>query len=167
MDNKIALKIIDIGIFNNIFKNILKKIHPNYITLIGIGSVLLLNEILNNNNYYNNQLIIHSLIWIKYFTDILDGNIARRFKKTSQLGNFLDTLADNLFIYLMIDELFKVFRIERHYHLYTFIIIISYLEYYEIRKNHDNIKNDKVFFSYIIDNTYILYVFVSLFFYFK
>lgn len=162
MDDKIALKIIDTtGWF--------KKIHPNYITIIGIGSVLVLNEILNNIIFskYKNLIIIQSLVWIKYFTDILDGNIARKYKKTSQLGNFLDTLADNLFIFLMVDEIFKIFNIGRYYHLYTFLIITSYLEYYDINKSHDNVKNGKTFFSYLIDNTYILYVLVSLFFYYQ
>lgn len=86
------------------------NIHPNIITLTSIINNLILFYFLKNKkkiifiNYI--QILLH------YFFDCLDGEIARKCKKQTVIGGYLDTICDNLFtsiifIYLLCKYYFK------------------------------------------------------------
>ena len=41
--------------------------------------------------------IIVLMIFLRYLADIIDGKVARKYKKTSKLGGYLDTISDVMF----------------------------------------------------------------------
>ncbi len=67
-----------------------KKIHPNFITVVGMASnVLIISFLLKGYIHLASLFLV-----IKFFCDCLDGAVARRYNKTSKLGGYLDTISD-------------------------------------------------------------------------
>lgn len=83
-------KIAEVLLSTNLFKNI----HPNVITITGI--------ILNFVIYYFLKIkeitYANVLIFIRCICDTMDGAVARAYKKQSELGGYLDTIDDVLFV---------------------------------------------------------------------
>jgi len=155
---------LDLIINNNIVSHSLclfKYIHPNIITLTG----LVINFIIFSLYFQDSHCkIINSiLIFLRILADNLDGMVARKYKKTSNIGGFLDTLSDTI---LTIMTMYAItFYFIPSYALYFAIlfgiITISYLFYYDaicvhanfMEKNNNGIINIiPVFLGY---NTYI------------
>jgi phosphatidylglycerophosphate synthase len=69
----------------------LAKVNPNLLTLLGsIPSLLFFVAILNQH------YILALLTSILHITDLLDGMIARKYKKVSAFGGFLDSTMDRI-----------------------------------------------------------------------
>lgn len=69
----------------------------NYITLIRISLVPLTLVILFAHWSYH-ELIAAGLVLLAWFTDFLDGVLARHTHSVSKLGVYLDTAADKIFV---------------------------------------------------------------------
>ena len=160
-------------LFNkNYIINFFKNIHPNYITITGIISNLIV--ILS---YYNKQFYIFSLFTIiRSICDILDGLVARKFKKVSYIGGVLDTTSDTLFlcitIYIILNCYFS-FNIS-----FLLTLLYFFFHIYSMYKSgnisdHSNLKDIpntylQLFIYILIKNTFIIHlIFLFFLMYFK
>ena len=110
----------------------LKYIHPNIITICGFCVNFILNKYLLKNNLNLNFII---LLNIRMLIDILDGCVARKYNKTSKIGNILDTLSDNHILLCIIYFLNnKIFKFNNGAFLLGALIVNIYLKSFE---NHD------------------------------
>ena len=160
IDDYITEKLLNIPLLNNIFKNI----HPNIISISGLISVLILNHIYFDNNLsiYKTKEIFAILLFIKYITDTLDGGVARKYKKMSKLGNFLDTLADNTFQFLVLTILLSKFKIPHYYSIYIFLLLLVLINYFNVLQNHNFVKKDNLL-GIITANSYLTYFIIYIY----
>lgn len=68
------------------------------------------------------QLSFFLLYLICGFTDVLDGYVARKLKATSQLGSFLDSFADTIFIGAMFIIFFPLYDIPMYLLVWVAVI---------------------------------------------
>jgi phosphatidylglycerophosphate synthase len=82
IDNQIGNRIVSHKIFSHV--------HPNYVTLFsGV-----LNYFIFQTAFENNPNKMTVLLIVRCITDIIDGNIARRYDKKSATGASLDSIMD-------------------------------------------------------------------------
>jgi CDP-diacylglycerol--glycerol-3-phosphate 3-phosphatidyltransferase len=74
---------------------------PNLLTLLRIGSVPVLVLLLYLQQSYW-CMVAGALFFVSGLTDLLDGFLARRMKKVTVMGKFLDPLADKLLVSSML-----------------------------------------------------------------
>lgn len=87
-------------------------VHPNYVTLLGMGIAVLLvpvhSFVRSSQRPLAGPLLLLGLVLVRQFLDVLDGSIARACDRKSELGGALDTVADCLFfaatIYVYLTE---------------------------------------------------------------
>tara|TARA_B110000285_G_C15124723_1_gene619434 strand:+ start:258 stop:764 length:507 start_codon:yes stop_codon:yes gene_type:complete len=155
---------IDLLINEKIIKPFLflfKYIHPNFISLFGI----VLNYTIFNLYYQDySKTFLLFLIISRIYCDNLDGMVARKFNKTSNLGGLLDSLDDMILCTMM------CYMISYQYiPLYAFYLSISfgtYCIYYLFSNNslilHSNFfeKKETSFIDKVAifmgNNTYII-----------
>jgi len=156
-----------ISIDNDIGKTLAKMhifsyIHPNVITFIGmICNILLYYCSLNAFNAH----IIAMLLLLRWFTDVMDGNVAREYNKTSKLGGFLDTVTDTSFsmilVYLVALKFYGVITYAVVWSALCGIYIICYMAYCGSIFDHANIKTKDTILKYcvtlFVENTLIAY----------
>jgi phosphatidylserine synthase len=159
LDNRITNFVLD---NTTVFENI----HPNYITLFGVGlNLLIFNELFkkeDNKKDWNKLAILFGFRW---FADCLDGNVARRYNKQSQLGNTLDTLSDlmiqSIFVYYVYTKLQNE-NFKKILAISFILFIIMLVCKFNIFKHHDDMKNGGDFISeimtVIIRNTIIVFI---------
>ena len=89
---------IDLSVTDLCIKRLkfLAYIHPNVITSFGIA----LNFIILQQSQ-NPSVIFYLCLALRYLADCLDGGVAREYGKSSQLGGALDTLSDNILIFIV------------------------------------------------------------------
>ena len=155
LDKKISKMIV----YN--FKFILKDIHPNIITTIGIFSNIMIY-------YIQIGTCIKYLFFIKYLSDVLDGEVARTFDKSTKLGNFLDTTSDLMYIGIALQHILSINTI--YFIVPYFIFIYNVNNRYKLYETHDYIKDsDKNNFfideivRFLTLNSYLMYIFFFLF----
>jgi phosphatidylglycerophosphate synthase len=158
-DDYISKKIVDnIGIF--------RYIHPNQITIFGIlmniVSIYYLFFLPDLNNY---GISFSMILFFRWLADCLDGNVARKYNKTSKLGNILDTCSDMMMMIIYYFYLFT--RIQNNIFASFLTVVYSFIGYFMIYENrifesHSLIKKEggkiKNFVVFLINNTYILFV---------
>lgn len=159
LDNSFTNYILD---KTTIFGNI----HPNYITLFGIAmNFVTIYYLFGMGNISNNQYSFALILFFRWFADCLDGNVARKYNKTSKLGNILDSISD-----LMMMTIFYLYTCWKIYtYLFTMFMtfIYLYMGYFTVYENNifeshdklkkggDMIKNGIVF---LVNNSFILYM---------
>lgn len=94
---------IDRYIFTSLFDPLVKfcckiNLHPNIITLSGTIGTLLIWKFHQDKRY----ALVAFLIFYKWFSDALDGPVARKCDKRSKLGGLLDSITDYIFSIVMI-----------------------------------------------------------------
>ena len=144
--------------------DIFKNIHPNMIT--GFGIILnyyLYKEL--QKPFMDKQILI-TILFLRWAADCLDGNVARKYNKTSKLGNQLDTLSDLILGLIIFNYVYKNTSTQ----LYKFILIILFiilLKYSfmdnNLLDNHSEIKSKKnTLFQKIntfrINNSFIIFI---------
>lgn len=157
LDNIIVNKIMK---YENIFKNV----HPNIVTISGLLMNFYIYYLLYKPNFNLNLLIVCLLY--RWLVDILDGAIARKYKKTSKLGNLLDTLSDLIMLFIIINYIQEYyFNISFNiFNSVLLVISIIIIYKYKILESHNNVKNTKKnnIIDYIIEfsvkNTLIIYI---------
>jgi phosphatidylserine synthase len=128
---KIDDNIADIIITNT---DIFKNVHPNIITLVGIVcNYFILNEIDNMQISPINGTYFAFLLLIRFLADCLDGAVARKYKKTSKLGNILDTMSDIFMIR---------FNLPNWYIIFFIFAMCIINEKYSLFTSHESIKNN-------------------------
>jgi phosphatidylglycerophosphate synthase len=139
------------------------NIHPNIITSLNIINNIFLFE--NLKQYDNKQLIIFQL-FIYFFFDCLDGQIARACNKQSDFGGYYDFISDIFFqsillLYLICKYIindFKYFTFE-YMAIIFMIIFIIYKNQFNFT-THKLKKQDKIFEE--LENNYLfLLCFIS------
>ena len=156
IDDNIAEFMIDNVIFENI--------HPNIITSIGLlCNPLIFCIFIDILDIYNNMSIVLLLI-IRYFADILDGAVARKYNKISNLGHTLDTLSDTLFSVIIIYLYGIKINAPLIYILSFSIIYLTILIFqYDILKTHTILKDQNqsnIVISFTTNNTIFIFAYV-------
>lgn len=145
--------------------DIFENIHPNYITGFGfILNFIILYYLCFHNNKINDVILI-GLLFSRWFADCLDGNVARKYGKTSKFGNIFDSVSD---IILEIIIIFYFCKNINNSNFTTIIITISviralyFIFYKNIFVSHDELKNGKNIFDKIIafftNNLFLIYI---------
>jgi len=157
IDDYIANKIIDNTDF---FENI----EPNWITMSG----MVLNfMILYHLIYSDSKLKVGVLLFFRWLADCLDGAVARKYKKTSDIGNKFDSVSDMLFWGMIVYWLWLV--IENKIVCLVITVIWCILMYKHIFidnvfVSHENIKKGntlaKKIEAFNINNSYIGFIFI-------
>jgi phosphatidylglycerophosphate synthase len=151
------------AILNN--TNIFENIEPNHITLFGIAINFIIFYYLFFKKINPNLNLLIGLALIRWFVDCLDGNVARKYKKTSELGNTLDTISDIIIQIIFI--LFICYNIENYkIRIIIFSIFLMYIYTiicnYSIFDNHDNVKNGKSIMdslcAFFVNNSILSYI---------
>jgi phosphatidylglycerophosphate synthase len=114
---------IDIGLLN-LCRLIDKPLHnmgvtPNMVTLFGLFTGILSIHFLISKKYVLSFL----LLWITYFTDCLDGYMARKYNQITRLGDYLDHFRDQFVVLSLI--IILALHIHDITHKTLFIVIIS------------------------------------------
>jgi phosphatidylglycerophosphate synthase len=78
--------------------DIFKHIHPNILSVLGLVTDFLLLYFMTIGAVF----LIGIALFIRYSCDCLDGAVARKYKKVSDLGGALDTFADNTLIFILL-----------------------------------------------------------------
>lgn len=138
---------IDDYLVNNLLKidncDLFSYVHPNTITIIGIiCNLYLLYLVQFIGTEKLDYVLIGLLLFIRYFCDSLDGAVARKYKKTSKLGNFLDSFSDMMFLGILFYLVLTFFNLPLYYFIF-YIAYLIYIEYnYSIFTNsHESIKH--------------------------
>lgn len=158
------MELIDLSLFCKL------NIHPNIITLMGLVTAALL-PLMHFNNL---PWVLFFSIWIRQLCDCIDGAVARKCKKTSKIGGYLDFVADFIFFYSM---LFIVLSMKFNL-LYSAIIsgclmTLNTITYYYIYgshvlhdhsdfKNYDQNSIYKSIFALAANNTFLLGVLIGI-----
>lgn len=69
-----------------------KNVHPNYITIIGapLSFIIYITHMFPPISF----ILSYSVMMLRTLCDLLDGHVARKYKKVSTLGACLDSIAD-------------------------------------------------------------------------
>ena len=173
IDDEIAKIVGELSIF--------KYINPNVITSFGI----VLNFFIIYLLFYRCGTIdkdifivlISVSLLLRCLADILDGYVARKYKKTSNIGHKLDTFSDltilSVYILLFFNRVLKINLAIIVLLIICFIIFMD--KRYHLLDNHDEVKNGKGslindFSRLSANNTvflYILMIFISIIYFNK
>ena len=93
---------------------------PNMITLFGLFTGLLSIHFLVQKRY----VLSIAFLWITYFTDCLDGYMARKYNLTTKLGDYLDHFRDQFVILSIIS--ICVLQIRKTKYKLLFILLIAF-----------------------------------------
>lgn len=174
MINYLFINIILLFVFTNIFKDklkyikydddiakyivdnvkVFKFIHPNIITLSSFFiNIIIFNLFKTNSNK------LPFFLFLRWLTDILDGQIARKYNKKSKIGHTLDTLSDIMLSGIYLYLTFTKYNISINYFFILYSLFIFYCKYsIKLFDTHENVKNcDKSSFAFFINNSYILF----------
>lgn len=156
LDDKISLWIL-----NN--TDVFENIHPNYITGIGlITNFIIFHHLIVGEQ---NDLTLIFLLFLRWIVDCLDGNVARKYKKTSKFGNIFDGTSDMILNAILIH--FFCSKINNNNFTQIIISLVVIYAFYIIycKKffvTHKNIKNGNNWFdkinAFAINNSFILYI---------
>jgi phosphatidylglycerophosphate synthase len=158
-------RIADLIVSTNIFKNIA----PNAITSLGICINIILFYLFSKNKFKG--ALVNTLLVIRFLCDICDGAVARKYNKSSDLGGFLDTIDDLLFIQIYIFVLLTKFLTSKLL-VFIFILVTTFLNLYVMRNSiidHSIIKDttqehkkDKLL-AFTCNNSIFLFIGVIIF----
>lgn len=77
--------------------NAFKHVHPTALTLLGLG----MDFVVLYAVWAASIWLLAVSLFVRYSCDCLDGAVARKYGKVSDLGGALDTLADNTLIFVV------------------------------------------------------------------
>ena len=81
---------------------------PNYVTIFRIVAFLCVSILFYQSKTRTNAVVFIVGFFVNYYLDCLDGYLARRCKKMSQLGDFLDHFADFISSVIMLYFLYPL-----------------------------------------------------------
>jgi phosphatidylglycerophosphate synthase len=144
--------------------DIFQYIHPNAVSVLGLFTDFFILYFISSHNI----VLAGIAIFIRYSCDTLDGGIARKYKKVSDLGGALDTIADNTLIFVLSYSILKLYG--SNYSLLVSIIIVAANLLYMYRKkallHHEHLHDSRSLcakiYTFGMNNTCILYAFIYL-----
>lgn len=144
---------------------IFKHIHPNIITSFSfICNFIILYLFL----YQKNDTLLIIVFILRYLSDLLDGQVARTYNKTSKLGNTLDTLSDIMLIGIFLYLFDMKLNIPYKYILTIYSLCIFFCKYkYSIFVQHNNIKDSNksnIFMSFFVNNSFLIFILTYIFY---
>lgn len=165
---------------DNVFPPIIKaacsaNIHPNVITISSIFTTLLMLFYSKHRQYQDTAIVVPALMMYKWWADAIDGPIARKCQKTSNIGGFLDSSADYVFtavVYYMFMMRLYPKRSETRVWIEAFlvaslpwILIVaangkSAIHSHSQFKNDDNLINALMWF--LVDNTFAIILILAI-----
>lgn len=144
--------------------NLFQYIHPNILSLLGLFTDAVILYAILNQLY----ILMCICLFIRYSCDCLDGAVARKYNKVSDLGGLLDTIADNTLIYVLSYGILTKLSIANSNIISTSIVVLNLL-YLLINKSlihHSRVKRGGNLFQNIykfgINNNIILYSIAAL-----
>ena len=153
LDGKIANILVNIGLFKNT--------NPNTITIFGIILNIIILYFIEQPGTSTNKITVAILLLLRCIADILDGAVARKYKKQSKLGGILDTFSDYMFIIVI-----SYFIIEKNdlpvvTYSSVIVILLLILFFYNSYHDHSKLKRKNGTISdivpLIVNNTIIVY----------
>jgi phosphatidylglycerophosphate synthase len=168
MDNYVTNKLL-----NN--TNIFKDISPNIITLFGV----LINIVIIYLLFYTDiksKCIFYILaicMFLRWMIDNLDGCVARKYNKESDLGGLLDTLSDAMLFIIIGVFVNKSTNNKYFIPILIFYCVMFYINVFtynyifdhnKLKKYDNNILNNT--YVFMINNTFIIYcIFIWIIYY--
>ena len=157
---------LDDDIANNEFLlSLFKNIHPNTITISGIISNFYIIKFL----YLKKINIVNILLIFRYFTDIMDGAVARKYNKVSKLGGYLDTINDTTLISFyfgfFIWKKTKNMNYSISFGIFSLLLILTFLFCKRSLSDHSHLKKksksliDSII-KFLVNNTIFTYMIV-------
>lgn len=141
-----------------------KHISPNLITFLGLlaTSVLGFYLFFAKKSKFNIYIIGFTLFF-RILADIMDGFVARKFNKTSAIGNQLDTISDFFFSVIVFFYIFvNILGINETLSLFIVIFNLAFIVFYfKLYNNHNELKskdNKNIFCSivkFISNNSFL------------
>lgn len=136
-----------------------KNIHPNWITAFGFGiNIILFSTIIN-------KLLLATLLFliVRYFSDLLDGAVARRYNKVTKLGGIFDSVSDNILIFVLVYSIGILLNVDYIFFIALTVTAINLM--YMVSENsfvdHEPIKHGKGIlkgtYSFFVNNNCISY----------
>ena len=147
--------------------SLFKNIHPNIITISGIISNFYILKFLCLKKIN----IVNILLTFRYFTDIMDGAVARKYNKVSKIGGYLDTINDTTLISLYFG--FFIWKKTKNVNysislgIFSLFLMITFLYCKKSLSDHSHLKKDSnTLFDYLIkflvNNTILIYIIVMI-----
>ena len=155
---------IDNDISNWILDNtsIFENIHPNCITLFGMGLNFIIFYILFFENDIKHEFgLLSILLFLRWLADCLDGNIARKYDKKSKFGNFLDTISDMIFSLIMV--FYICTQLDSNVAIIILVVLFTldiYDAIYEcdVFNGHDKLKDKCDIKAFMVNNSFIYFI---------
>lgn len=145
-------------ILNN--THIFSKVDPNILSIVG-----LLTDFIIYFSITNKFLLLTAfLMFIRFSCDVLDGAVARKYKKVSDLGGILDTVADNTLIFLLSLSITTILQLKYRFIISLCFPIINLMYMYHIGSiiHHYNMKLDgskiQNIYSFLTRNNCLVYL---------
>jgi phosphatidylglycerophosphate synthase len=146
--------------------NFFQHVHPNLLSCIG----LIMDFIVLSAMLKQSLIITGFSMFVRYLCDCLDGEVARKYNKVSDIGGMLDTISDNVMIFILSFGLLQLLMI-KSYLLISFLLIglnLSYLALQNSLIHHDGIKKRGNAFHNLyrfgVNNNIILYLAIYILF---
>jgi phosphatidylglycerophosphate synthase len=140
--------------------NVFRHIHPNVLSIIG-----LFIDILIYFSSTNRFLILTAFfMFIRFSCDVLDGAVARKYNKVSDIGGILDTIADNTLIGLLILSITTLAQIQHGWILAITIPMLNLIYMYHLGSiiHHSKMKESggkfKTIYAFFTRNNCIVYL---------
>jgi phosphatidylglycerophosphate synthase len=140
--------------------NVFRHIHPNVLSIIG-----LFIDILIYFSSTNRFLILTAFfMFIRFSCDVLDGAVARKYNKVSDIGGILDTIADNTLICLLTLSIVTLAQIQYGWILAITLPMLNLIYMYHLGSivHHNNMKNSggrfKTIYAFFTRNNCIIYL---------
>jgi phosphatidylglycerophosphate synthase len=121
--------------------NIFENIHPNIITLFGmLCNYFIFKNINDVTSDQINLYIFGLLIFVRWLSDCLDGAVARKYGKTSSLGNLLDTISDMIYYSIVFYYFMITYKLPLWSIILFIIVVFVLFNKYDIINGHEQIK---------------------------
>lgn len=119
---------------------VFKNISPNVITALSLLlNVLILVQLLGWRRGINFGALA-ALLTARCATDIFDGAVARKYKKTSKLGGYLDTLGDFTFFIILFYFAFDRFHVPAFFWVPLVAFMLFTIKYFDVAHDHSPLK---------------------------
>jgi phosphatidylglycerophosphate synthase len=144
--------------------DVFQNVHPNVITIVGIIlNYFILVEVDSVQSNEINGIYFGILMLFRFLADCLDGAVARKYKKTSKLGNTLDTISDMMLMFVGFYFFMVKFNLPNWW-IAVYILTVCWMEKkYSVFTSHEIVKNAEnntadLIMNFFSNNTIIIFV---------
>ena len=156
---------LDDVIPNTLVKNtdIFKNIHPNVLTAVGlVCNYYILQQIDDIKTTKIDPYLFGTLLFIRCVSDCIDGAVARKYKKSSKFGNFLDTFSDMIFMFIIFYSIMISFNLSSWMLAFYLVAVYLLCSEFDIFNTHEIVKESKGNFiknvaNFFSNNTIVIF----------